>query len=283
MSFLAQFAAEDAPHVSLKAEKITEIAGIDITNAYIYGLVVSFFIGALVVAAARKSRIKPVAGIVQFFEIIMEFIINSLEPIMGSKDKAMKYAPLFGTFFVFIILSNLSGLLPLVGEGITSNETPLFRPLTADLNGTLAMAIFAILLVQYLSIKESGFLGHMKHYFTDKPFNPVNLFIGLLEVFGELTRVASLSLRLFVNTAVGEILIAVFSFIGGYGLTFTLIPIVLFEILVSGIQAYVFTILAATYLGLAIAHGDHQDEDHDHATEEDHDETASLVPAKADS
>ncbi len=276
MMMLNLFAAE-GPHVSIKAEQITEIAGISITNAYLYGLIISFFIILLTVYAAKKSQVKPMAGIVQIYEYIMEFIIESIEPIFNSKAKALKYAPLFGTFFVFILLTNLSEMLPLVGEGVAYNGSPLFRPFTADLNGTLAMAITSIIIVQILSIKESGIKGHLTHYFTDKPMNPINFFIGLLEVFGEFTRIASLSLRLFINTAVGEILIAVFSFVGGYGLTFTLIPIFLFETLVSAVQAYVFTILSATYLGLATAHSSNEE----HATEEVHD-SASLVPAEVD-
>jgi len=196
--------------------------------------------------------------------MIMEFLINMLEGIFGNRQKAIKYAPVFGTFFVFIFLSNLSGLFPLVGEGVTLHHSPIFRPFTADLNGTIAMSIIAILTVQYYSIKESGFLGHLKHYFTDQPWNPINFFIGILEVFGELTRIMSLSLRLFLNTAVGEILIAVFAYVGSYGASFTLLPIVLFEVLVAGIQAYGFTVLSATYLGLAISHSHEHEESHPH-------------------
>jgi F-type H+-transporting ATPase subunit a len=81
-------------------------------------------------------------------------------------------------------------------------------------------------------------------------------------VFGEFTRVLSLALRLFLNTAVGEILIAVFtSLLLPYGQTpIAVIPILAFELLVAGIQAYVFTVLTATYLALAISHADHDDE-----------------------
>jgi len=212
------------------------------------------------------------AGITQFFEMFMEFMFSMLEQVFNSKKKAVKYAPIFGVFFIFIVFSNIMGLLPIVGEGVTYNETPVFRPFTADLNGTVAMSVIAIIFVQYFSIKESGFAGHLKHYFTDKPLDPINLFIGILEVFGELTRILSLSLRLFLNTAVGEILIAVFAFVGASGSSFTILPIVLFEVLVALIQAYVFTVLSATYLALAI----HHDEDH---ADETHAEEPQLSPS----
>ena len=126
--------------------------------------------------------------------------------------------------------------------------------------------------MQYLSIREQGVKGHLKHYFSDKPWNPISFFIGVLEVFGEFTRILSLSLRLFLNIAVGEILIAVFTslILSGGRTPLAAIPIFLFETLVAGIQAYVFTVLAATYLGLAIAH-DHEDgHDDEHHTNETH-------------
>lgn len=270
---LAFFAAEDGPHISLRAEEIFTVAGFSVTNSMLYGLLIALSLIVLSVMAARRVSRRPQGGLTQFFEMVMEFVINMLVGTLGSRQKAVQYAPIFATFFLFIVMSNVTGLLPLVGEGITVGESPLFRPFTADLNGTIAMSVIAIIVVQYLSIKESGFLGHLKHYFTDQPWNPINLFIGILEVFGEFTRVLSLSLRLFLNTAVGEILVAVFAFVGSYGASFTILPIAVFEILVALIQAYVFTVLAATYLGLAIAHG-HEDEHHSN----DH-ESTQLRPS----
>lgn len=262
MNPLIYLASEDGPHISLKAETIFNIGGFEVTNSILYGVIIAVFTLGLGIYAARRAKIKPVGGLVQFFEMFMSIMVSMLTNTFGSHKKALKYAPIFAVFFLFIFLSNTTGLLPIVGEGVTVNGSPVFRPFTADLNATLAMAVIAIIFVQYYSIKESGFLGHLKHYFTDKPWNPINMFIGILEVFGELTRVLSLSLRLFVNTAVGEILIAVFAFVGASGSSFTLLPIVLFEVLVALIQAYVFTILSATYLALAISHGheDHADE-----------------------
>ncbi len=280
---LSFFAAEEGPHISLKAEGLFDIGGFTVTNSMLYGLVVAITMIILGVYAAKKAKVSPVGGIVQFFELAMEFIINMLDDIFKNREKAIKYAPTFGTFFIFIVLSNLSGLMPVVGEGVKINDTVAFRPFTADLNATIAMSIIAILTVQVLSIRESGFLGHLKHYFTDKPFNPINLFIGILEVFGEVTRVISLSLRLFLNTAVGEILIAVFIYVGGYATPLTVLPIVLFEILVALIQAYVFTVLAATYLGLAIAHGhdDHAEDEHHEDVHANAEVKTGTVPARA--
>jgi F-type H+-transporting ATPase subunit a len=265
LSSLTTFAAESGIHVSLKAEPIAKFGPLTVTNSLIYGMVCILLLTIALIVLARKISFKPHKSTAQNgFEWIVEFIINLLEGPFGSREKAAKYTPIFGTFFIFIIFSNLMELLPFVGPGVTSSGTPLLRPFTADLNGTIALAVLAIIFVQILSIKEQGLRGHIKHYFTDRPWNPINFFIGILEVLGELTRVMSLSLRLFLNTAVGEILISVFtSMIAPHGRTpFAVIPIFLFEMLVAGIQAYVFTLLAATYLSLAVSHADHG-ESHD--------------------
>jgi len=226
--------------------------------------------GLVLKAMAQKSSVKPVKGnfAIAILESIILFVVGMLEGAFGSRKKAYKYAPIYATFFLFILVSNISGLLPVVGPSIEVNtvagEIPLFRPFTADLNGTLVMSVVAIVAVQVLSIRAQGIKAHMQHYFSDKPFNPINFTIGVIELFGELTRILSLALRLFLNTAVGEILIAVFtSMIISDGRTpLAVIPILLFELLVAGIQAYVFTVLTATYLAQAISHA-HDDEHHD--------------------
>ena len=259
-----RFAASDI-HISLKPETIFEVGGVAISNSMIYGALTSIFVTWMLIRLNRRATVKSKKGGVAIIEIVVDFVIGMLESAFGSRKQAVKYAPIIGTFFLFILFNNLFGLLPIVGPGLTVNGAPLFRPFTADLNGTIALAVIAIIAVQILSIKEQGFSGHMKHYFTDKPWNPINLFIGILEVFGELTRVMSLSLRLFLNVAVGEILIAVFTslLLSGGRTPIVAIPIFLFEALVAGIQAYVFAVLIATYLALAVAHAHDDNNEHD--------------------
>ncbi len=271
-TFFNVFAATDI-HISLRAEPIFQLGPLTVTNSMIYGVICSVFIAIMMLWASRKIKINGQKGFSQIIEMIVDYVLNLLESPLGSRANAVKYAPIFGTYFVFIIFTNLLALLPIVGPGLSvhtaAGHTPLLRPFTADLNGTIALSVIAIVMVQVLSIREQGGKKHFQHYFTKKPWNPIAFFIGILEVFGEFTRILSLSLRLFLNTAVGEILVAVFTsmIVSGGRTPLAVIPILLFEVLVAGIQAYVFTILAATYLGLAIAHADDgHDEDHQPAT-----------------
>ncbi len=261
-------AGESEIHVSLKAEELWNVAGIPVTNSMVYGVIVALFMGVVLTTIAKKSTVKPAKKnySVAVLESIVQFVVGMLEGAFGSRQKAYKYAPIMATFFIFILFTNIMGLFPLVGPALEvstkEGQIPLFRPFTADLNGTLVMSIIAIVYVQILSIRAQGIKGHLTHYFSSKPLNPINFFIGILEVFGEFTRILSLSLRLFLNTAVGEILIAVFTslVLTGGRTPIAVIPILMFELLVAGIQAYVFTVLTATYLSLAIAHADHHDE-----------------------
>lgn len=256
-------------HVSLKAEPIFHIGPLGVTNSMIFGLICGVILLITLVIAARKINYRPskskLAGGVEY---LVNFVMDLLTNSLGSREMAVRFAPFFLSIFAIILGSYLLSLLPIVGEAIYLQSegvhTPLLRALTADLNTTIAMAVIAIIGIQVMSIRVQGPKKHLQHYFSDKPFNPINFVIGVIEIFGELTRILSLALRLFLNTAVGEILIAVFTslVLAGGRTPLAVAPIFIFEILVAGIQAYVFTVLCATYLGLAVSHA--HDDSHDH-------------------
>jgi F-type H+-transporting ATPase subunit a len=263
------FAASDI-HVSLKAEPIFKLGPLTVNNSLIFGLICSVIILVLFITAARKIKYRPgKSKLANGVEYLVSFVMDMLTGSLGTRELAVRYAPFYISIFCVIITSYLLSLIPLVGPGIYANvegaHTPLLRAFTADINTTLAMAIIAIVAVQIMSISVQGIKRHLQHYFTDKPLNPLNFLIGIIEVFGELTRIISLALRLFLNTAVGEILIAVFTslVLSGGRTPLAVAPIFLFEILVAGIQAYVFTVLSATYLGLAVSHA-HDESHSDH-------------------
>ena len=182
---------------------------------------------------------------------------------MGDRELALKYAPFFVTIFFFIAFSNLFGLLPGVGEALTVHGgIPVFRAFTADLNGTLAIATISMVMIQYYAIKESGFVRHLRHYFAGNLKNPLTYLAGIYEVLNEFIRVGSLALRLFLNVAIGEIIISVFSYLGKFAAPLTALPFLLLELVVCILQAYIFVMLSITYLSLAIKHGEeHEDED----------------------
>lgn len=261
-SFITFAAEASGPPVHITPGELFTVGGVSITNSIFYGWVTSIIIGILLVLGARKATVRPKKGLIQFYEIGVDFITSTIENSMHSREKALKYAPYFVTIFFFIMLNNWFGLLPGVGETVTLNGNPVFRPFTADLNGTLAIAVVAMVFIQYFAIQESGFLRHLRHYFNGSLKNPMTLFFGIFEMFTELTRVASLALRLFLNIVIGEIIISVFTYLGAFAAPLTALPFVILEMGVGALQAYIFVALSVAYLSVAIEHGvEHEAED----------------------
>ena len=129
---------------------------------------------------------------------------------------------------------------------------PLFRAATADLNTTLALALIAVLSLQYYGVKYLGLGAHLKKYFNFS--NPILTFVGLLELIGEFSRVISFAFRLFGNIFAGEVLLAVIAFLVP---VLVPIPFLGMELFVGFIQALVFTMLTSVFLNLSISHAEH--------------------------
>jgi F-type H+-transporting ATPase subunit a len=250
----------------LKAQRLFDIGPLSVTNAMLFSVITAAIMISILLMAARYSQLHPKSWLAYIIELLIDFIWATAVSTFGNRRTALKYLPLLSTLFIFILLGNLSGSGLLPGIGTVTARTggvtePLLRPFTTDLNATLAMAILTIGLVQYNAIKALGLKGHARHYFASPLWNPMNLFIGLNEVFGELLRVVTLSMRLFGVIYAGEVLIAaVSSLAGNFGWLAT-VPTVLLEIFFSIIQAYVFMMLSATYLSVAIGdqHSAHED------------------------
>lgn len=262
---LKQFAS-GGTGVPLAAEPLFSIGGLTITNSMLFGVVIAVVVTTLFLVALRNTSVRPKSKFAFGIETLVDMLINAAaENFGGSRKRALKHAPLYITLFAFILISNLSGLLPGVGTitvGSGEEVTPLLRPFTTDLNGTLALAVLTIGLVQFYALKELGLVGHLKHYFTDKPWNPMNLFIGLIEVLGEFIRIVTLSMRLFGVIYAGEVLLHVISDLAGDFGWAAVVPVYFLEIFFSAIQAYIFIMLATAYLGMATAHGDDHSSDH---------------------
>jgi F-type H+-transporting ATPase subunit a len=267
--FAATEVAEKAgPVIHIAPAEVFSIGGYSITNSILYGWIASSVIILLMVWAARKIKLMPARGPLQIVEIGVDFIINLVSSSLGSREKGLKYGPYFVAIFFFVILNNWLGLVPGVGEAFTVNDGPLFRPFTADLNGTLAAAVVTMTLVQYIAIKESGWVKHIGHYFNGSLKNPATYLFGVFEIFTEFTRIISLALRLFLNVVIGEIVIAVFAYLGSAAAPLTALPFTLLELAVAGLQAYIFVMLSVTYLAVAMHHS--HDEEHELVSAESH-------------
>lgn len=246
-------------NIVMHAEKMFQVLGANITNSMLLGWIVSAFLVAMFIFGARKIKVKASGRGISIIELLCDGVSGLANQVMGNRQAADKFAPFLITLFCFILFNNWFGLLPGVGS-IKMNGEPLFRAWTADLTGTLALSISSIAIIQFYSFRELKLKGVFKHYFSDKPYNPINFFVGLLEVLGEFTRVASLALRLFGNVFAGEVLLLVLAAITSFGAPVATLPFVLMEFFVGFIQAFVFTMLVIVYLTLAVAHHDDEHE-----------------------
>lgn len=129
---------------------------------------------------------------------------------------------------------------------------PLFRGATADLNTTLAIAIIAVVAIQYYGVRSLG-LSYFKKFFNFS--NPIMFGVGLLDIVSEISRIISFAFRLFGNIFAGEVLLTVIAFLMPL---FAPLPFIGLELFVGFIQALVFSMLTAVFLNMAtVAHENH--------------------------
>jgi len=271
------FLATSGPTVYVAPGKVFSFHGWGITNSMIYGWAIILLIIILLVWAANRVRIKPGKGFVGMVEEGVTFISNLVESSFTRPEVAKKYVPYFVTVFFFILFNNWSELLPVIGEAFKHGSTPLLRPFTADLDATFAMGLITMGVVYYASIKESGGLRiYLRHFFVGSPKNPLYFIIGLLEMFTDLTRVISLSLRLYLNVTIGMIVIDVFAYLGHGIAPVSALPFYLIEIFICALQAYIFTVLSVMYLAVAVNHA----HDHNNIVEEEQYLTEEDIPVR---
>lgn len=271
------------PTVYVAPQTVLNFHGLAITNSELYGWGIIIVILVLFIWAAHKVKLYPGKGFIGFVEEGVTFITNLVESSFSRPGVGRKYVPYFVTVFFFILFNNWSELLPVIGDAFKHGSTPLLRPFTADLDATFAIGVVTMGLVYYASVKESGGFGiYLRHFFVGSPKNPLYFVIGLLEMLTDLTRVISLSLRLYLNVTIGMIIIDVFAYLGSFAGPVTALPFYLVEIFICMLQAYIFTVLSVMYLAVAVNHAhDHNDLSHEeYLTEDALPETIKAEPGK---
>lgn len=246
--------ADSGPTVYITPEPVFHFHGITVSNSMLYGWATAIILLIVLITIARRMTIRPKGGLTQIIEVGAEFITNLVTSAFEDQERGKKYVPYFVTLFFFLLFNNWFGLVPGVGEAITSHGNPLLRPFTGDFNATLAAGVVTMIVVYGSSIYEAGIKEYFKHFFAGPPTNPIYLLVGILEIFTDLTRVFSLSIRLFLNVTIGEIVIAVFAYLGHIAAPITAAPFTAIELFVGALQAYIFVILSVMYLAIAVNH-----------------------------
>lgn len=240
------------PHITLTAEKIGELYGLPITNSLLTTWLVMAILVFISFILTRKISIIP-SHRQAIAEIIIGGLYDFFHAVVGKHIKTI--FPLVITLFLFIISANWIGLLPGIGTiGIKHGEstiTPIFRPATADINTTLALAVTAVLAIQYFGFSIVG-TKYISRFFNLR--GPINFFVGILELFSEFAKIISFAFRLFGNIFAGEVLLTVIAFLMPVVIP---LPFLAMELFVGFIQALVFSMLTAVFLNVALSHGEH--------------------------
>ena len=136
-------------NISLSAENVFHIGSWPVTNALLLSFLV--LVALAIIAITLKNTLKMVPGMLQnVVEVMLEGALGLMDSVLGSRKESEKYFPLVFTIFIFILISNWSGLIPGVGSvmiGQGANAVPLLRSPASDLNFTLALALIAVTMV----------------------------------------------------------------------------------------------------------------------------------------
>jgi len=267
---------EVSHEVTLAAEPIAQIGGFSITNSLLNTWIVVAILFIFALTLRSKLKLIP-KGLQNLFEIVVDGSLNLCDSVTNDRKKSMKVFPIIFSFFIFILISNWMGLVPGVGsigfietEGGHSIFVPYFRGGTADLNTTLALALIAVVGSNLFGIIAVGgwkyfnkfvnlkTLGHIPSHIKKDPsvviVNPIKFFVGIVEIIGEVAKVASLSFRLFGNVFAGEVLLSSLAVILAFGLP---IPFMFLEVIVGIIQALIFGMLTLVYFSIAMTEEEH--------------------------
>jgi F-type H+-transporting ATPase subunit a len=208
--------------------------------------------------------VSEVPGRLQgFFELIVQFLTDFMREAGG--PQVVRFLPLFGTLFLFALLSNWLGVIP-----ILNGQIELFHVPTADYHTNLGLALTGFIWYQAAGIRQNG-LGYFTRWINFTGFREgplvgvVMILVGIIELFSELFRILTLTLRLWGNIWGGEIVLSVLA-----ALVFVpslLLPFLGLELFIGFIQAFVFAFLVLLYIILALeSHGEGHEE---HAMDEE--------------
>ena len=196
------------------------ILGIPIRDTVISTWVMMVFIVAVAIIVNRR---QPVA-----LEMLVDFLTDTVSGVVGRPSAA--FLPLLGTLAIFIAVAN------------SMSAVPFLTSPTADVNTPLALALVVFFSVHYFGIRAKGLIGYIKDLSSPIIMLP-------LENIGQLSRTLSLTLRLFGNIVSAQLILVV---IFALAPLFVPLPLIGFGLFTGLLQAYIFTILAAVYIGAAL-------------------------------
>jgi F-type H+-transporting ATPase subunit a len=240
-------------HFYLKTVIPIKVFGIDlsITNLTLsmFGAALLFFILFLVLTL--RARRVPKKG-----QIIIEILVNFIKRYMiynvMSKEEGDRWFPLIGGIFIFILSNNLIGIIP-------GAYTPTSNPMVP-----LTIAVLVFFIVQISNITRNGIKGYLRTFAPASVPSWMYVIVTPIEVISSIAKPFSMFIRLTANMLAGHtiiyVLLGLIIYFKNYFIATASVPfavvMTIFEIFISAIQAYIFAVLSAIYIGEAVSHGE---------------------------
>ncbi len=242
--------------ISIKPEPLFHIGSLDVTNTLFTSWIVVLGIVLISVFCYKKLQGKTSKGKI-FIETIFEQFMGFMQTFAGSREKVITFLPLVATVFFYILIANWFGTFPGV-ESIglhTEHEgkevfLPLLRTVNSDINMTLAIAFLVVITSHIVGFSSIGAKHHIGKFIVNPLKKPIGFFVGILELIGEVSRVISLTFRLFGNIFAGSVLMLIISSLVSFIIP---IPFLAMELFVGFIQALVFATLTMMFMTSATA------------------------------
>ncbi len=273
VSSVAAEHAEAGPAVPMAAPTLFHIGPLPVTNTIVVTWIILAFIFAVIKLGTRKLSLVP-TGLQNLLEMVVEGLEDMTKGLLEPKVVHWCF-PLVATFFLFILIANLTDLLPGFGSigygkpaahsslpfALEHADVPWFRPPTADANTTVALSGIFFIMSTIWAVRYNGFGGLLKHVFGIKggitgaaaiPLSLVFLFVGLIEVISIAIRPVALAMRLYGNIYGGESVLTIMLPMLPLGLA--AVPFYFLELIVAVVQALVFTMLCIAFIGTLCMH-----------------------------
>jgi len=245
---------------SIQPDIVFTIGNFRVANSTLMIVLLALLFLAFGIFAVRKFSLKP--GILQSaVEMIYESIVGLVTQITNNREHAKKIFPIIAAILVYFAVANVIAIIPGLTD-ITYNGVAIFRTPTSDFNTALGVSLASVVALNIISFRSYGFIGYLGTFFNlkgvyrgfrksimDGFIGLVDLFVGLLNIIGEIAKVVSLSFRLFGNVYAGQVLAIIIMGALAYGL-----PVVwtVMSSFTGILQGMVFASLVAVYYTLAL-------------------------------
>lgn len=242
--------------ISVPAHVVFSLGPVSVTNAVMAAFVSSALLIVFAVILRLTMRTIPTRA-QAFVEFVFEYIDEQLTQAFGSKQRGRAFFPLIMTLLLFIAIANQLSVFPLLFQILVEGK-PLLRLSTSDLSQTLTLGLVVVGLSHVLALVMSP-VRHIGNYIRIAPLLKVRsfgdlgnalieLFLGLMDIIGELAKIVSISCRLFGNLFAGDVMVAVIVSLSTFTQFIVPIPFLLLGLFSGFVQAFVFTLLSIQFL-----------------------------------